>query len=212
MSSAIGRSISWLVAMGVTISAFSASATTILVNFDSDLDPLPPANVADGFMSVDSSLIQFSDTDGDGLVLVPFDGSIALAVLDDSDGGLLMEFGSVISGISLEFGNTLTANPMDTAVLTVFLGVTEVGNVSVGLNMTVAIDQMISYSGALFDSAVFKYNVAGGLTEVVDNVQITLPALPEPHAGLVFGMGALLVGAVCGRRSPTEVKPRIAHD
>jgi hypothetical protein len=59
------------------------------------------------------------------------------------------------------------------------------------------------------------YNVAGGLTELVDNIQVTqaaVRAIPEPGAGYLFGMGALLVGAVCGRRSPHEVACRATHD
>jgi hypothetical protein len=78
------------------------------------------------------------------------------------------------------------------------------------LNDTNQIDQTISYSGLLFNSAILNYDVADGLTEFADNIQVT-PAIPEPTAGFVFGMGALLVGAVCGRRSRAEVELRAAR-
>jgi hypothetical protein len=90
-------------------------------------------------------------------------------------------------------------------VLTVFLGGVEVDSISQALDTTTdAMTQTISFQGVVFDSAIFRYDVAAGLTEIVDNVQI-MPGVPEPSAGLVFGIGALLVGAVCARRSPAEV-------
>jgi hypothetical protein len=49
----------------------------------------------------------------------------------------------------------------------------------------------------------FEFVVPGGLTEIVDEVSVTL--IPEPHAAVVFGAGALLVGVACGRRSRAEV-------
>jgi hypothetical protein len=119
-----------------------------------------------------------------------------------------MEFDFIASALSLDFGNTSLADFGDTAVLTVFLNGTQVGSaVTVVLNQTDPVDQTISYAGASFDSAILSYNVAGGLTEVVDNIYVT-PAIPEPGAGLVFGVGALIVGAVCGRRSATEARLR----
>jgi hypothetical protein len=120
----------------------------------------------------------------------------------------MMEFDFVASALSLDFGNTLSALPGDTAVLTVFLGGVEVDSISQLLDTTTdAMSQTISYQGVVFDSAIFRYDVAAGLTEIVDNIEITqaTPAIPEPSAGLVFGIGTLLIGAVCARRSPTGV-------
>ena len=212
MGRAITRSIVCLVpvvmvSMMVLVAASAASAA-LLVDFEND-----PAfvNLPNGFTSVDSSQIHFSDTNGADLLIVQKYGSQGLAVLDDDTGGLLMEFDFVASALSLDFGNTSLANFGDTAVLTLLLGGSVVDSTSVALNLTDPIDQTISYSGVLFDSAILVYDVAGGLTEFVDNVQVS-PAIPEPSAGLVFGIGVLLVGAACSRRSPTEVESREMHD
>jgi hypothetical protein len=158
---------------------------------------------------MDSSLVRFSDTGGvSDLGVFEFDGSIVLGVGGDDDDGLLINFDVVASALSLDFGNTSSALLGETAVLTVFLGGDEVDSISQALDVTTdAMSQTISYQGVLFDSAIFRYDVAAGLTEIVDNIEITqaTPAIPEPAAGLVFGIGALLVGAACGRRSPAAV-------
>ena len=211
MRSVAARSIIWLASVGVVVAAFGASAAPILVDFESD-----PAfvNVPNGFTSSDSSLIHFSDTNGADLIVLEVDGSNALATFFDDDSGLLMEFDFVASALSMDFGNTLLAEFGDTAVLTLLMGGVVVDSTSLTLNMTDEIDQTISYTGLLFNSAILRYDVSGGLVEVVDNIQVTQgsPAIPEPHAGIVFGMGALLVGAVCVRRSSAGVESRTAHD
>jgi hypothetical protein len=165
--------------------------------------------VPNDFESQDSSQVRFSDTGGvSDLGVFEFDGSIVLGVGGDDADGLLMEFDVLVSALSLDYGNTLTALPGDTAVLTVYLGGVEVDSISQLLDTTTdAMNQTISYEGVVFDSAIFRYDVAAGLTEIVDNIVIT-PAIPEPSAALVFGIGTLLVGAVCARRSPIEVLKR----
>jgi len=209
--SVAARSIIWLASVGVVVAAFGASAAPILVDFESD-----PAfvNVPNGFTSSDSSLIHFSDTNGADLIVLEVDGSNALATFFDDDSGLLMEFDFVASALSMDFGNTLLADIGDTAVLTLLMGGVVVDSTSLTLNMTDEIDQTISYTGLLFNSAILRYDVSGGLVEVVDNIQVTQgsPAIPEPHAGIVFGMGALLVGAVCVRRYSAGVESCTAHD
>jgi hypothetical protein len=206
MGSVLARSIMGLAPLAVVVAAFGASAAPIFVGFDSDI---VPTSVVGNFTSNDSSQILFRDsdlTDGSNLAVLEFNGSNVLAVGIDDDSGLLMEFDFIASALSLDFGNTSLADFGDTAVLTVFLNGTQVGSaVTVALNQTDPVDQTISYAGASFNSAILSYNVAGGLTEVVDNIYIT-PSIPEPHAGLVFGVGALIVGAVCGRRSATEAR------
>jgi hypothetical protein len=206
VGSVLARSIMGLAPLAVVVAAFGASAAPIFVGFDSDI---VPTSVVGNFTSNDSSQILFRDsdlTDGSNLAVLEFNGSNVLAVGIDDDSGLLMEFDFIASALSLDFGNTSLADFGDTAVLTVFLNGTQVGSaVTVALNQTDPVDQTISYAGASFNSAILSYNVAGGLTEVVDNIYIT-PSIPEPHAGLVFGVGALIVGAVCGRRSATEAR------
>jgi len=209
VGSLFARSIMGFASVAVVVAAFGASAAPILVDFESDT---VPTSVVGDFTSQDpnSQQVLFRDsdiTDGANLAVLEFGGSHVLAVGIDDDSGLLMEFDFVASALSLDFGNTSLAIAGDTAVLTVLLGGVEVGSTVLAMNLTDPLDQTISYAGASFDSAIFKYNVAGGLTEVVDNIYIT-PSIPEPHAGLVFGLGALIVGAVCNRGSATEARLR----
>jgi hypothetical protein len=201
-----------IASLAVLIVAFGASAAPINIGFESDTAPCGapiPCNVPNDFESMDSSLVRFSDTGGvSDLGVFEFDGSIVLGVGGDDDDGLLINFDVVASALSLDFGNTSSALLGETAVLTVFLGGDEVDSISQALDVTTdAMSQSISYQGLLFDSAIFRYDVAAGLTEIVDNIMITQasPAVPEPSAGLVFGIGALLVGAACRRRSLAEV-------
>jgi hypothetical protein len=210
MGRAITHFILSLVPIAVLVSAAATASASIFVNFDSDTAAV---NLLDPFTSVDSPLIHFSDSVGAELFVVSFDGSNALAVLDDDDSGLLMEFDFIASALSLEIGNASLANFGDTAELIVLLGGVEVDSVTVALNGTDAIDQTISYAGGSFDSAFLRYNVAGGLTEVVDNIEVApaAPSVPEPGAGFLFGVGALLVGVVCSRRSPSGAGHRTMY-
>jgi hypothetical protein len=203
----LARSIISLAPVAVLVAAFGASAAPILVDFESD----PLGNVTNGFTSNDSSEIHFSDTIDENLIVLQQDGSNALATFFADDSGLLIEFDFIASALSMDFGNTPLDDIGDNAVLTVLMGGFEVGSTVLALN---AIDKTISYAGVSFDSAILRYEVASGWIEVVDNIEVTRAgaAVPEPTAGLVFGIGALLIGAACGRRSPAEVKLRVVHD
>jgi hypothetical protein len=184
--------------------AASADAAPILVTFDSD----PTfAGVANGFTSADSSQIRFSDTLGEDLFIAnsaaATNGSNALAVLFDDDSALLIEMvGFIADEISMSFGNDvgLYTQDGDQAVLTVFMDGSQVGQVPVAMNRNTQMDQTIMFAGANFNSATLIYNLqsGNGLTEVIDNLYVN--AIPEPSAALVFGVGALMVGAALGRR------------
>ena len=67
MSIAVVRSISCLAATVVAITAFGASATTILVDFENDATGV---NVLNDFESVDSSRIHLSDTMSTNLFVI----------------------------------------------------------------------------------------------------------------------------------------------
>ena len=212
MGTEIVRKIACLAAVAVVVAAFGASAAPIHVGFESDpvLTILP-----NGFTSSDSSQIHFSDTMSTDMVIFPEASGVnnVLVVGGNDDSGLLIELDFDASALSLDFGyTTFNAVAGEEAVLTLLMGATVVDSVVVALDVTDGgIGQSIAYQGGVsFDSAIFRYDVALGLAEVVDNIQVT-PAVPEPHAGLVFGMGALLVGAVCGRRSPAKVGLRAEH-
>jgi hypothetical protein len=187
--------------------AASAQAAPILVTFDSD----PTfAGVANGFTSADSSQIHFSDSIGANLFIAnsasQTNGSNALAVLFDDASALLIDLDFTANEISMNFGNdpALYTAAGDQAVLTLYRQGAFVDQVAVAMNRNTQMDQTIAFSGKDFDSARLVYSLQSGkgLTEAVDNVYVN--AIPEPSAALVFGLGALLVGAASRRRRGSE--------
>jgi hypothetical protein len=201
-----------LIPIALAIGAMSASAAPILVTFDDD----PLGFIAGNDFTSDTTQIHFMDTvigtvppspDQGGMFIVNesyTNDDNALAVgFDDDDSALRIVLDLPATSISMDLfvGDNYSPQVGDTAVLTAFLGTVEVGPpVSVDLGAP-----GILFDGATFDSVELEYVVGapGGLIEVVDNVSVAL--IPEPHAAVVFGAGALLVGVACGRRSRAEV-------
>jgi len=210
MNSIFARRLAALIPVAVIAVASTASAAPILIGFDSDPAPV---NVANGFTSADSGAVHFSDTSGADLIVLNSatvsNGSNALAVFYDDASALRIDLDFVAEAISFDFGNDdpLFSQASDQAVLTTFLGGTQVGQVMVAMNRNRAMDQTIAFAGVNFDSAIFQFAVGKGLAEVVDNLSIT-PAIPEPGAAVVFATGALLFGAALGRRSPARRRHR----
>ena len=179
--------------------ANAGSAATITVDFDSDV----LVNLPNGFASVDSPDITFSDTLGENLVIgsdpVVTGGSKSLAVFFDDASAIRIDFSFVASDIQLDFGND---NPAflgggEVFELVAFLGAAPVGTTSVVPNLNSAVDQMIAFSGA-FDAVELQYTIAG--LEIIDNLMVTraVVVIPEPSAALLFGAGALLLRASVG--------------
>ena len=153
--------------------------------------------------------VTFTDTVGSGLNVDNFGAQgngQSLAVFTDGDGsGLQMTFGGVYSKLKLDFGNDDPAwtNAGDLALLRAFLGVNQVGQVTVVLNRDDIMNQTIGISGVSFDNAFFAYvdpqlqPFTGtdpiGLIEIVDNI-----AVPEP--GLLSLLGIALAGFGLARR------------
>jgi hypothetical protein len=194
-----------LIPIALAIGAMSASAASIMVDFENDPVGFVPGN---DFTSNDSSQIHFIDTASQSpdqgemfIINEPYtNDSNALAVFfDTDDSALQIVFDLPAISISMDFfvGN-YSPQAGDTAVLTAFKDGGVVDTVSVDLTA-----QAILFDGTIFDEVEFEFLVPGGLTEIVDNVSVTL--IPEPHAAVVFGAGALLVGVACGRRSRAEV-------
>ncbi len=191
-----------LASFAMLLVANTGSAATILVDFDSDV----LVNLPNGYASVDSPDITFSDTLGAHLLIVSdpviTGGSKSLAVFFDDASALRIDFSFVASDIKLDFGND---NPAflgggEVFELVAFLGAAPVGTTSVVPNLNSVVDQMIAFSGASFDAVELRYTVAG--LEIIDNLMVTMAVavIPEPSAALLFGAGALLLRASVGSR------------
>lgn len=175
-------------------------AAPVTVNFEADTPGAKP----DGFQSVATNLVSFSDTLGANLSVV--DAGVessgqGLVVAGDDTSALQMDFATPICSLSLLFGNddpNLTSVG-DQAILTVFDGPTQVGQAQVLVNRNDAADQTIAVQGVTFNRAVFRYADSGGnsvnLTEVVDNVVFVPGSAPE-FVGATPTAGATLNACV----------------
>ena len=201
-----------LIPIALAIGAISASAAPVLITFDADLPGIIPGN---SFTSVDSSEVHFSDTVSPlGFEMfiqsAPFtNNSNALGVGFDDDGSALrivLDFPAAEIGMDFFFGNEFfLPQPGDEAVLRAFREGVMVGEVSKSLFLITPPDQSILLDGVRFDTVEFEFVVSspGGMTEFVDNVNVT--PIPEPRAAIAFGAGALVIGAAIRRRSRAEV-------
>ncbi|NQT00546.1 MAG: hypothetical protein HQ580_00840 [Planctomycetes bacterium] len=183
-----------------------SAQANITIDFENDPTGLKP----NGWVSADSSLVSFTDSSGADLVVgdygVESHGN-ALAVYWDDPGYLVMDFSGIATSLELEFGNDdpTWSNPGDTAILTAFLGATQVGQTAVVMNRDDIMNQSISISGMNFDQATFFYNVSRtppnppGLIEIVDNIKFNV--IPAPGAILLGSIGAGLVGWLRRRRT-----------
>lgn len=201
-----------LVSIASAIGTASADAATIVVDFENEtaFDPVPGFGAPDPDVYTNALApgIHFRDTLGEDLFIAngvsAINPSNALAVLFDDASELLIELDFTATAISM---NILNFDPLlmavgDEAVLTVFLGAVQVGQETEALNDPQTLLDPIMFSGVNFDSATLVYSLqsGAGLTEIVDNVSVTESVIPEPSAAIVFGVGALLVGAASGRR------------
>jgi hypothetical protein len=194
--------------------AGAALATPVTVNFDSAQDSLlVGTNLPDPFESADSNLLQFSHTtDPFGLFMqnspdLTVDTNGLFVAGDFNDGGLLIDVVGTADEISLWFGNDIQllsstgAQILYEVELTTFLGGLQVGQTSFMPNYDGVTNEMISFTGAVFDSAILKFDVDPqyGLAEAVDSVFVNV--VPEPGASVLFGAGALLVATALRRRA-----------
>jgi len=193
----------------VCLSLAGAAQAAVLVDFESDTT----GDKANGWTSVDSSLISFSDSIGENMEVGDYgnqtDGQSLLIRSDDAS-YLIMDFTTLVDSLSLDFGND---DPMasvagDLAILTVYLEGTQVGQTTVEMNRDDIMNQSIGISGVAFNSATFFYDVRPteyftGLIEIVDNIEFELAGstVPAPGAILLGTLGTGLVGWLRRRRA-----------
>lgn len=191
-----------VVCLGLTGVAQSA----ITIDFESD----PAGAKPNGWVSADSPLVSFSDSQGADLNVGNYgaqsDGN-ALACNPDGDQSyLIMDFAIPSIDLQLDFGNDDPgwSNPGDEALLTLFLGATQVGQTAVVMNRDDIMNQTIGISGVVFDRATFYYDVTAwspGLIEIVDNIVFETSQIPAPGAILLGGMGVGLVSWLRRRKT-----------
>jgi len=195
------------VIFAVALLAFVAgTAQAVLIDFESDTAGYKPNN----WQSVDSSLVSFSDSNGADMMVWNYGeqglGDQSLAIHSDLDNSwLIMNFSVYVDYLELWFGNDDPGycSAGDQAVLTLFDGTTQVGQVFVVMSPDDIMNQNILFSGALFDSATFYYNVTNpalGLTEVVDNITFNPASSTVPIPGAVWLLGSGLIGLVGFRK------------
>jgi hypothetical protein len=178
---------------GITSTVNPSMAAT--VNFNSDTS----GNKSNGFTSVDSPLVTFSDSSGADLQISNYgaqsDGQ-GLGVFGDDASKLIFNFTQNVGFLSFQFGNDDPSFAVDgdLAVLEILANGVLTNTVSVALNRDDILNQSIFFSGAAFDSARFFYansdRNAINLIEIVDNVEFR-EAIPTPALlpGLI-GLGA----------------------
>ena len=157
--------------------ASAATLTPLVVGFTGDTAGARP----NGFSSVGVPQIAFYDTVGSGLSVSDFGAGShgnALAV-SGAASALEIRLSAPTNALSLAFGNDdpAVSDTSDVAVLTLFNGLTRVGENRVNLNANGTMDETINTTGeALFDRVTFQYVDAMGLpknlTEVVDDVTV----------------------------------------
>ena len=195
----------------IVLAAASATlAQTIMIDFESDAT----GNLPNGWMSVDSAQVSFSDSMGADLQLADWGNQSngqGLAVFGDDPSFLIMDFTTSMQSITLWFGNddSCCSNAGDEAVLAVFSGATQIDEVRVVMNRNDNMDQSISFTGAGFDRATFFYDVStSGLIEVVDDIELEpgegVPTVP--HWVLVVLFGVLGLGSYFSLRRRSSLR------
>jgi hypothetical protein len=176
--------------MLLTLTAASVRADVITFNNDT------PGTQPQPFQSVDSSLARFSTSSNlSSLFVINFgaasNNTNALFVPGPASDVLIIDFSTLVNSLSLDFGFDLPNDPQTTATLTLFLDGVQVGQTVMLANQNGLMDQTISFSGTVFNSATFSVALASNpaccSTELVDNVTFT--PVPEPATMILLGLG-----------------------
>ncbi|MEO0975118.1 MAG: hypothetical protein AAFX85_18675, partial [Pseudomonadota bacterium] len=152
----------------------SQGATAGLLTVDFEGDGL--GHKTNGFSAVGVDGVSFSDTLGNDLRVgrwAECNYTNCLAVFADDESALRIDLDFIASGISLDFGNdqAFGSRPVADAELMLYRDGAYVGTSTVAVNGNDRMDQTISFSGAFFDQALFRYTdvvgFAATLIEVV---------------------------------------------
>jgi hypothetical protein len=190
----------------VLAAAFVTGASATTITFDNDT----AGPRAGAFSSVDAPGVTFSDSQGGNLSVQNFGGGQSngqgLGTTSNSSSAIVIHFPGFPHGLTIGFGhdNPASTSVGDIALLQLFNGANQVGQVSTALNRNDVLDQTVSYSGAGFDNATFLYADSAGTAidsaEVVDDIAIT-EEIPEPATLALFGIGLMGLGALRRRRN-----------
>jgi hypothetical protein len=181
----------------------AATLTPVVATFTADTAGAKP----NGFSSVGAPQITFYDTAASGLSVSDFSTRShgnAIAV-SGATSALEMRLSAPTIALSLAFGNDDPAlsNTSDLARLTLFNGLTQVGQVSVNLNANNTMDETINSTGeALFNRATFQYvdalGVPKNIAEVVDDITVDALCTISGTTGDDILMGTPGNDVICG--------------
>ena len=168
-----------------------------------DFNDDPTGDQPNGFMSNDSNLVSFRDSDGADLRIQAFGGNQSdgpgLGVFGDDPSALRMPFVTPVNSLTIEFGNDTASQ---STRLRGFLGNVQVAESIVAHDGDDELNQSVTIDG-FFDRAELVYiNNSNGLPsnriEIVDNIcfDVATGATPCNAADLAQPFGTLDLGDI----------------